>query len=66
MNAAVDLKVQWLQAHSYVYHRKGLFFFFFFFYCAGFLLLREIFFSFFFFLRELFSSYRGRRLPSSQ
>ena len=28
VNTSVDLKVQWLQAHSYVYRRWGLFFFF--------------------------------------
>ena len=26
VNTSVDLKVQWLQAHSYVYRRRGLFF----------------------------------------
>ena len=67
MNAAVDLKVQWLQAHSYVYHRKGLFFFFLIYFLLCWVFVeRDFLFFFFFFLRELFSSYRGRRLPSSQ
>ena len=55
VNTSVDLKVQWLQTHSYVYRRRGLFFFLFIFYCAGSLLLRGLFFS-----------YRGRGLLSLQ
>ena len=48
MNAAVDLKVQWLQAHSYVYHRKGLFFLIYFLLCWVFVVERAFLFFFFF------------------